>query len=234
MPIAERAPAPAVAIPAVKSRIAIIDVGQNGLAQPLYENMRRGAIGSVLDPTQTAFLTQYAATSNEAEKAAFATRLQQDYGANEVIYLSAPDGVASGKAIIAEVYDAMGGGLLSRFEAVITMNDGEQAGRNAALLPALASLTDKIKELVALLPWYGRITVVEGSRAYIAAGKEAGLPIGQFLHIYRNGKFMKGLGYAPGEQVGTMVVQGFIGPNGSFGVIREGQGIQPSDLVSAE
>jgi hypothetical protein len=234
MPIAERAPTPAVATPTVKNRIAIMDLGQNGLAQPLYENMRRAVIGRVLDPNQTAFLAQYTAVSTDAEKAAFATRLQQDYGANEVIYLSAPDGLTSGKAIIAEVYDAMGGGLLSRFEAVISLIGGEQADRNAAIAPALASLTEKIKELVADLPWYGRITAVEGNRAYIAAGKETCLPIGQILRIYRNGKFMKGLGYAPGELIGTMVVQGFIGPNGSFGVIKEGQGIQPTDLVSAE
>jgi hypothetical protein len=234
MPGAERAPSPAVACSPVKNHIAIVDVGQSGLALPLYEDMRHETIWRVLDPNQTAFLAQYATVSNEAEKAAFAARLQQDYGANEVIYLSAPDGLTSGKAIIAEVYDAMGGGPLKKFEEVIPLNSGEQAFRNAAILPALASLTEKIKELVAVLPWYGRITAVEGSRAYIAAGKEVSLPIGQVLHIYRNGKFMKGLGYAPGEQIGTMVVQGFVGPNGSFGVIREGQGIEPADLVSAE
>jgi hypothetical protein len=234
MPGAERAPAPAVATSAVKSRIAIMDLGQNGLAQQLYENMRHAATGRLIDPSQTAFLAQYAVVSNDTEKAAFAARLQQDYGANEVIYLSAPDGVTSGKAIIAEVYDAMGGGLLSRFEAVIPVIEREQADRNTAVASALASLTEKINELVAVLPWYGRITVVEGARAYIAAGKESCLPIGQVLRIYRNGKFMKGLGYAPGEQVGTMVVQGFVGPNGSFGVIREGQGVEPADLVSVE
>ena len=45
---------------------------------------------------------------------------------------------------------------------------------------------------------------------------------------------MKGLGFAPGDQVGTLTVQGFVGPNGSFGVIREGQGIKATDIVSVE
>jgi len=234
-PFAGRVTAPAVAAPAVKNRLAIIELGQNGLAQTLYENLRRAAIGVLLDPTQTAFLVQNAPLTNEAEKAAFATRLQQDYGANALIFLSAPEGVASGKTIYAEVYDTMGGGLLRRFDAVISPNYGtEQADKSSAASPALAAFTEKISELVAVLPWYGRITAVEGNRAYIAAGREAGLTIGQVLHIYHNGRFMKGLGFAPGEPIGTLAVQGFVGPNGSFGQIREGQGVQAADLVSAE
>ena len=169
------------------------------------------------------------------QKAAFATRLQQDYGANALILLSAPEGVASGKTINAEVYDTMGGGLLRRFDAVISSNDGaEPADRNSGAAPALAAFTEKIRELVAVLPWYGRITAVEGNRAYIAAGKEAGLTIGQLLHIYHNGKFMKGLGYAPGELIGTLALQGFVGPNGSFGTIQEGHEVQATDVVSIE
>jgi hypothetical protein len=212
-----------------------MEIGQNGLAQPLSENLRRAAVGVLLDPTQTAFLVQNAPLTSEAEKAAFATRLQQDYGANVVIYLSAPEGVASGKTIFAEVYDTMGGGLLRRFDAVISLNDGaEPADKSSAAAPALAAFTDKIRGLVAVLPWYGRITAVEGNRAYIAAGREVGLSIGQLLHIYHSGRFMKGLGYAPGELIGKLVVQGFVGPNGSFGQITEGQGVQATDLVSAE
>jgi hypothetical protein len=118
---------------------------------------------------------------------------------------------------------------------VLSMSDtADLAEKNVAIAAALGTFTDKIKELVALLPWYGRITAVEGSRAYIAAGKEAGLSVGQVMKIYHNGKFMKGLGYAPGEQIGTLVVQGFVGTNGSFGQIREGQGVQPADVVSVE
>jgi hypothetical protein len=45
---------------------------------------------------------------------------------------------------------------------------------------------------------------------------------------------MKGLGYAPGELIGKLAIQGFVGPNGSFGLITEGQGVQATDLVSVE
>jgi hypothetical protein len=192
-------------------------------------------MGGLLDPTQTALLAQYATITNEAEKAAFATRLQQDYGANTLIYLSAPDGVASGKTIFAEFYDTMGGGLVRKFDAVLPMSLGsEESDRKAAIAAIMTTFTEKIKELAALLPWYGRITAVEGRRAYIAAGKEAGISVGQILKIYHNGKFVQGLGYAPGERVGTMVVEGFVGPNGSFGTIQEGQGAQAADVVAVE
>jgi hypothetical protein len=197
--------------------------------------MRRTGMGGLLDPTQTALLAQYATITNEAEKAAFAMRLQQDYGANTLIYLSAPDGVVPGKTIFAEFCDTMGGGVVRKFDAVIPLSLGsEQADRNAAVAAIMTTFTEKIKELAALLPWYGRITAVEGRRAYIAAGKEAGISIGQMLKIYHNGKFVQGLGYAPGERVGTMVVDGFVGPNGSFGTIQEGQGVQATDVVAIE
>jgi hypothetical protein len=31
-----------------------------------------------------------------------------------------------------------------------------------------------------------------------------------------------------------MVVEGFVGPNGSFGTIQEGQGAQAADVVAVE
>ena len=234
-PSVVRAPITAVPPSTVKNRIALLELGHNGLVLPLYENMRRTGMGGLLDPTQTALLAQYATITNEAEKAAFATRLQQDYGANTLIYLSAPDGVAPGKTIFAEFYDTMGGGVVRKFDAVLPSSLGtDQADKDAAVAAIMVKFTEKIKELAALLPWYGRITAVDGRRAYIAAGKEAGISIGQMLKIYHNGKFVQGLGYAPGERVGTMVVEGFVGPNGSFGTIQEGQGVQATDVVSNE
>ncbi len=225
----------AAAAVAPKTRFAILELGQNGLARLLYDNLRRAALGGLLDPGQTAFLAQYSTITNDQEKASFAVRLQQEYGANAVIFLSAPDGVEPGKTIYAEVYDAMAGGLLRKFDTTLPFSLGtEQAERNAAIAAAMTGFTEKLKELAALLPWYGRITVVEGNRVYIAAGKEAGLCTGLVMKVYHNGKFVKGLGYAPGERIGTLVVEGFVGPNGSFGTIKEGQGIQTGDVVSIE
>jgi hypothetical protein len=201
----------------------------------MYENLQHAVIGSVLDPAQTAFLAQYSTIVDQKGKEAFSRRLQQEYGANEAVFVTAPDGVAPGKAIHAEVYDAVGGGLLRRLDAVIPpYAEKDQAARDAAVAAAVATFTDKIREIVAFSPWYGRILQVDGNRVYLAAGKEAGLRIGQVLTVYRPGRFIEGLGFAPGEKVGTLVVNGFVGPNGSFGAIREGQGVQANDLVAVE
>ena len=222
-PFAGRATAAVESASTIKNRIALLEIGQNGLVQTLYEHMRYIPIWNMLEPEQTAILSHNSTFFNEEEKAAFARRLQQEYGVNAAIYISAPEGVAAGKPVYAEVYDTMAGGQLRRFDATIAPNAGTDQSDKAAAEAALGTFTGKIRELVALLPWYGRITAVEGNRAYIAAGKESGLRIGQVLKIYHSGKFMKGLGFAPGEQVGTLQVQGFVGPNGSFGIIREGQ-----------
>jgi hypothetical protein len=232
-PYDSRMQAPAVVTSSVKNRIAIIEAHRSVLTQPLYDNLRRAAIGGILDPGQAAFLAQSANLTDETEKASFSNRLQQDYGVNVVIFLSAPEGAEPGKEISAEIYDAMEGGLLQKYDGTIPQSPGaDQNQPNSGPLPA--PFTEKIRDYLALLPWYGRITAVNGNRVYIAAGKEAGLRIGQVLKIYQSGRFMKGLGFAPGEQVGTLAVQGFVGPNGSFGVIREGQGIKSSDIVSVD
>jgi hypothetical protein len=216
-----------------KNRIAILETGRNEMVQPLYEQLRRASAGGILDPGQSAFLAQSANLNSDEDKAVFAIRLQQEYGVNVVIYLSAPEGVSSGKDISAEIYDALAGGLLQKYDGTITHDPVEnRSGRILAQLPV--SFTEKIRDYLALLPWYGRITAVEGNRAYVAAGRESGLRAGQLLKIYQNGRFIKGMGFAPGEQVGTMVLQGFVGPNGSFGMIKEGQGIRANDIVSAE
>ncbi len=234
-PSAGRLAAAEEVVPLVKNRIALLEFGQNGLVQPLYEDLRHAATGVLLDPAQVAFLAQYATITNQAEKGAFAKRLQQDYGANVVIYVTAPEGVVSGKTITCEVYDALGGGLLRKLDAAIQpFTAAEQTARDAAVAKALAGLTGKVRDLVTLLPWYGRITMVEGNRAYIAAGREVGLRVGQVLKVYHDGKFVEGLGFAPGEQVGTLAIGGFVGPNGSFGVLKDGQGVRAADVVSVE
>ncbi len=227
-------PVPAVPI-ALKHRMVIIEVGQNGLTQPLQEQLRRAGVALLADPAHAAFLAQSATLTGAEGKSAFALRLQQEYNVNEVIYVTAADGLAPGKTVAAEVYDTMGGGLLRGFDLVIpSYKEKDQAARDAAVGEALALITAGVKELACSLPWYSRISAVNGNRAYIAAGKEAGLRIGQTLKVYRGGKFMKGLGFAPGSKIGTLEVDGFVGPNGAFCAIREGQGIEAADVVSAE
>lgn len=219
----------------LKSRIAVLETGENGLLLPFSEKVRSAAVGVLLDPSQPAMLTKYATITNQAERGAFAVRLQQEYGTTVVVFVGAPDGVAPGKTIQAEIYDGMGGELLRRVSATIPPYvSSDPAARATAVGTAMTELTGTIKEVVGLIPWYGKVAAVEGDRAYINAGKEAGLRIGQILKIYRGGKVVAGLGFAPGNRVGSLEVNGFVGPNGAFGVIRESQGVQASDLVSVE
>jgi hypothetical protein len=232
-PYQPRYPAPIQTTTGVKNRIAIIETDRRDIVQPLYEYLRRASVGGILDPGQSAYLAQSANLNDETEKASFATRLQQDYGVNVAIYLSAPDGVDAGKNISAEIYDTMAGGLLQKYSDVIMQDPVPyQSDRTIAVLPS--SFPEKIREFLALMPWYGRITAVDGNRVYIAAGREAGLRSGQELKVYQSGKFIKGMGYAPGSQVGIVIIQGFVGPNGSFGIIKEGRGIRATDLVSVD
>lgn len=233
------APSPGAMVPAapvtVRHRMVIIEIGQNGLTQPLQDQLRRAGVGSMADPAQAAFLAQSVSLTTPDGKNSFAVRLQQDYNVNEVIFVSAVNGIASGKTVTAEVYDTMGGGLMRGFDAVIPAHkETDRAASEAALAEALAGITARVKELVSLLPWYTRISAVNGNRAYIPAGKEAGLRVGQTLKVYRGGKLLKGLGFAPGSKIGVLEVDGFIGPNGAFCAIKDGQGIEAADVVSAE
>ena len=98
----------------------------------------------------------------------------------------------------------------------------------------LQKLSGQLKQVVALLPWYGKVVAVEGDRVYVNVGKEAELRMGQLLKVYRGGKVVKGLGFAPGNKVGTIEVSGFVGANGAYGIIREGSGMRVSDLVAFE
>ena len=111
-------PAPAVPL-ALKHRMVIIEIGQNGLIQPLQEQLRRAGVAIMADPAQAAFLAQSATLTGPDGKSGFAVRLQQEYNVNEVIFVSAADGLAPGKTVAAEVYDTMGGGLLRGFDAAI-------------------------------------------------------------------------------------------------------------------
>ncbi len=231
--IAPAAPAPAAPV-VLKHRIVVLEIGQNGLLQALQEQLRRSGIVLVADPAQAMFLAQSATLSSPEGKGGFAARLQQEYNVNEVIFVSAA-GLAPGKTVTAEVYDTMGGGLLRNFDVVIpSYTETDQSARDAAIAEALAGITTRVKELVPFLPWYSRISAVNGNRAYITAGKETGLRTGQSLKVYRSGKFMKGLGFAPGSKIGVIEVDGFVGPNAAFCAIKDGQGIEASDVVSAD
>lgn len=239
----DKQPAVAVAAPAllpapvynVKNRIAVLELGSNGLLLPFNETVKKTAACIMLDPAQAPFLARYAPVTTQAERGTFALRLQEDYGANLVIFVSAPEGIVSGKRLKAEIVDGMGGELVRLIEVAIPrFTATDPAAREAALSSALLKLSGQIREVVVLLPWYGRVVALEGERVYINAGKEADLRSGQLLKVYRGGKVVKGLGFAPGSKVGTIEISGFVGANGAYGILRDGGGVRVSDLVSFE
>lgn len=232
--IINKAPHATANFPTIKSRIVTLEVGQNGLLLPFREKLKSVSAGILLEPDQGSIASFGPITSQE-ERLSLSKSLYQDLSSNLVLFIMAPDQIASGKKFVVEIHDGMGGGVLREVDAIIPAYDAaDQAARDAAVASVLASVTGKVKEVIALVPWYGRIVAIDGERVYINAGKEVGITIGQELKIFRGGKFVAGLGFAPNEMVGTLKIQGFAGPNGAYGVVKGGQQVRVTDLVAGE
>ena len=229
------APHAAEAAPALKNRIAVLESGDNGLLMPFSNRVKSVSAGILVDQHELAFLAKDSVIAGKAERGAFSVRLQQEYGINVVVFITAPDQFAPGKSVEAAIYDGLGGVLVRTVSARIPQYAGTAgATRDAALDVVLAELAANVKHVVALLPWYGKVVAMEGDRAYINAGKEAGLRIGQILRVYHGGKVIPGLGFEPGARTATLEISGFIGADGAYGVVRDGKGVQANDLVGAE
>jgi hypothetical protein len=100
--------------------------------------------------------------------------------------------------------------------------------------PAPTGLTDTTGKPAALLPQFGLVVALEKNRIFVNLGHDDGIMLAQKLKVYRGGTIVKGLGLAPGEAVGTIEVQGFIGRNGSYGILKQGGPVQTNDLVGFE
>lgn len=234
-PVSTAPAVPAAVVPAVKNRIAVLEVGRNGILAPFSEILKKSSPAILIDQPQIALLARYAALASTADKNTFAVRLQEDFGANLVIFVSAPDGIAPGKLLKAEIFDGMGGGLVRSVEATLPLySEKDQAVRDSAVSGTLMNLVEQTREVLSLLPWYGKVVAVDGDRVYINAGREAGIQVGHKLKVYHGGKVVQGLGFAPGKMVGTVEVKGFVGTNGAYAVVKEGGGVLVSDLVSFE
>jgi hypothetical protein len=228
-------PAKTVVAPCVRNRILVVEIGRNNLLSRSSEALKQASVGTVLDPTQAAFVSRYAAVGSSAERAALAVKLQEDFGANLLLFISASDGTGPGSVLTAELVEGQGGTLLRKLDAAIPMyavKDG--AARDAAIAAALRKLSGEVKDVVALAPWYGRVVTVEGERVYINAGKETGIGLGQMLNLYRSGKVVEKLGFAPGQKIGILEITGFVGTDGAYGIVRQGGKAVPSDLVGIE
>lgn len=225
---------PAAPVP-LKSRIALLEVGDHGLLLPSSDKLTGAAVGVMLPASLSAPVAKDADLATPAGRRGAVTYLQQKFGTTVAVLVSAPDQVAPGKSVLGEIYDGMSGELLSSVSAAIPFfSPGDAAGREASLGKALTELAGKTKSAVDLLPWYAKVVAIDGDRIYVNAGSEAGVVIGQQLRLHRPGKVVPGLGYALGDRNGTLEITGLVGTNGAYGVVKEGKGIQTDDLVALE
>lgn len=230
------APAPAPAKPAascrVRNRIFTLETGKNGLLARFNDELVRVSGDMVVDPAKAAMVSRYASVATSSERAALAVKLQEDYGANLVIFISAPEGMPAGSPVSVELFEGYGGTLVRRLQAELPpYRAGDAGARNAALSATLGKLASDVRAVSALLTWYGRVVSVDGDRVYVNAGRESGLPAGSVLNVYRGGKAVDKLGFAPGPKVGSLEIEGFVGTDGAYGTVRGGGTVQSSDLV---
>ena len=234
-PVPRSAPAPVV-LPApvpvqVKKRIAIIESGNNGLLTPFSDQVRLQGIGVPLDLSSKGVTATVA--TNENERPAYAGALWKDNVAAVLVVVSAPDGVAGGQPLAAEIYDGLESSRLRRVTTVIPTPVGDdRVSRDVSLATALADLAFRVGDVVNLTPWYGKIFALEGERVYVNAGRESGIQVGQKLKVFRGGKMFPGIGFDPGTQVAIIEIAGFVGTNGSYGIAKDGQNVQLTDIVS--
>jgi hypothetical protein len=212
----------------VKKRIAIIEAGQNGLIAPFSDQIRVLGIGVPIDISARGTVP-----ARESERPAYAGELWKDNEASVLVVLSGPDDTGSGQPLVADIYDGIEKSRLRRVTAAIPAPAGnDRVSRDASLATALAELALRVGDVVNLTPWYGRIFAVEGERVYLNAGRESGIQMGQKLKVYRGGKVITGIGFDPGTQVTTLEIAGFVGTNGSYGVVKDGQSVNLTDSVS--
>ncbi|ABB32378.1 hypothetical protein GeomeDRAFT_1676 [Geobacter metallireducens RCH3] len=224
--VGKGAPAPASQVAAAVSprlRIAVVQAGGNELAAGLGEKLRGAGFALVGEPRPEGALSVPASVE---ERGAYVQSLNRNREFNAVVFIGSLKGEGGGSLLVAEMYDGMGGILLRRIEVPVSSQ-----GESAASLDAVA---DKVRGVARHIPWLCGIAAVEGEKVYINAGRESGVVIGQRLRIYRGGKGIKGLGFDPGSKVGTLEVTGFVGPNGAYGIVREGEGARTSDLVGSD
>jgi len=240
-PVPAAKPAPEVApvrqIPArtARHKIFVIEAGQHSLQSRFSSEMKKASADNLVDAAQAAFVSRYASAGTVSERSALSRKLQEDFAATLAVCLTAPEGVVPGKALAAEVYETHGGSLVRKLEALIGDYPRSDAhARGLAIDRALRELSIQVRDVAAFVPWYGRVVAVEGDRIYLNAGKESGLGIGMALNLYRSGKIIEKLGYAPGQKAAIVEIRGFVGTDGAFAAVREGGKAQVSDLVGFE
>jgi len=231
-PVPGPVPANPVASSRVRNRVFTIETGRNGLLARFNDELAKTTGDMVIDPAKAGMVSRYASLSTPSERAVLAAKLQEDFGTNLVMFISAPEGMPAGSLISVEIFEGFGGTLVRRLQAELPpFGSVDARARDAAISATLAKLSADVRAVSALLTWYGRVVSVDGNRVYINAGRESGLAKGSVLNIYHGGKVVERLGFAPGPKVGVLEVEGFVGTDGAFGTVKGGGTVQASDLV---
>ncbi|MDA8429202.1 MAG: hypothetical protein M0T70_08090 [Geobacteraceae bacterium] len=216
----------------LRNRVAVLDTSSQQLAIPFQDSLRAQPGSPVLS------VAPEVAPENihsREERSAYAGKAWQESGVNLTLFVSAPEGITPGRYLSAEIYDGMGAGLVGKIDVVIPADGAKgPAGADTAVSSALALLVEKVQNAIALLPWYARIVAVEDGKVYLNAGHEAGINLGQKLYVYRGGKVVQGLGFAPGTRAGTLEVNGFIGSNGATATAKDGVQVYPTDIIAVQ
>ncbi|GFE59878.1 hypothetical protein [Geobacter sp. AOG2] len=110
----------------------------------------------------------------------------------------------------------------------------EAVTNGAPAAPAGAGIAGTGGKPAAFIPRFGLVVAAEGEKVYFNLGKAAGITPFQKLKVYRGGTVVEGLGLAPGELVATIEVQGFVGTNGAYGIVKQGGQVRVNDLVGGE
>jgi hypothetical protein len=152
-------------------------------------------------------------------------------GASATIWVprkSVDEGIPRGGELLKRGYQAATGGA-----EPTPAQAGTAATGGTTVTPPQAGITAPGGKQAALIQRFGLVVAVDGAKAYFNLGRDAGLTPGQQLKVYRGGTVIQGLGLAPGELVGTVEFQGFVGAGG-FGIIKQGGQLRINDLVGTE
>ncbi|MBI4620115.1 MAG: hypothetical protein HY739_08135 [Desulfobacterales bacterium] len=112
----------------------------------------------------------------------------------------------------------------------------ETMGQNA-LRAAITKFMDNLIQQLQSTEWSGRIAKVSGSTAYINAGKDVGLEIGNTLKVYSLGEEIFDpqthvlLGREEGPLKAELLVTGYIDANLTKATIKSGTGLTVNDVV---
>lgn len=107
----------------------------------------------------------------------------------------------------------------------------------SALRASITKFMDNLIQQLQSVEWSGRIAKVSGATAYINAGRDVGLKIGDVLRVYTLGEEIYDpqthvlLGREEGSLKGELLVSGYVGNNLTTASVQSGMGFALNDIV---